>query len=61
MATAPLRKCISGVAGTPSIDSPRAMVTNSSPSITDADDSGLEVMFLHGRVDECDDLRLAHP
>jgi hypothetical protein len=32
-ATAPLRKCISGVAGTPVIDSPNASVSNSRPSI----------------------------
>ena len=32
MATAPLRKCIAGVAGTPVIDSPTASVTTSLPS-----------------------------
>ena len=32
MATAPLRKCIAGVAGTPVIESPTASVTTSLPS-----------------------------
>ena len=52
MATAPLRKCMSVVAGMPVIDSPTALVRISLPSSSHPHDDGQQVRLLHRVVDD---------